>query len=85
MWWGHQIPVWYNKNNGEIYCEVTAPKDIEAVGTDPMYLIHGFGAVSFSTMGWPDKTEDLKKYFPTDFLSTAADIIFFWVARMIMA
>lgn len=87
LWWGHQIPVWYNKNNDEVYCEIEAPKDIENWEQDPDVLDTWFSSWlwPFSTMGWPDKTEDLKKFFPTDFLSTAADIIFFWVARMIMA
>lgn len=87
LWWGHQIPVWYNKNNGEIYCEVNPPADIENWEQDPDVLDTWFSSWlwPFSTMGWPEETEDLKKYFPTDFLSTAADIIFFWVARMIMA
>lgn len=87
LWWGHQIPVWYNKNNNEVYCEVEPPKDIENWEQDPDVLDTWFSSWlwPFTTMGWPDNTEDLKKYFPTDFLSTAADIIFFWVARMIMA
>lgn len=87
LWWGHQIPVWYNKNNGEIYCEVNPPADIENWEQDPDVLDTWFSSWlwPFSTMGWPEKTDDLKKFFPTDFLSTAADIIFFWVARMIMA
>lgn len=87
LWWGHQIPVWYNKSNGDIYCEVEPPKDIENWEQDPDVLDTWFSSWlwPFSTMGWPDETADLKKYFPTDFLSTAADIIFFWVARMIMA
>ncbi len=87
LWWGHQIPVWYNKNNGEIYCEVNPPADIENWEQDPDVLDTWFSSWlwPFSTMGWPEETPDLKKYFPTDFLSTAADIIFFWVARMIMA
>lgn len=87
LWWGHQIPVWYNKNNGEIYCEVNPPADIENWEQDLDVLDTWFSSWlwPFSTMGWPEETADLKKYFPTDFLSTAADIIFFWVARMIMA
>lgn len=87
LWWGHQIPVWYNKNNGDIYCEIEPPKYIMNWEQDPDVLDTWFSSWlwPFSTMGWPDDTEDLKKYFPTDFLSTAADIIFFWVARMIMA
>lgn len=87
LWWGHQIPVWYNKNNNEIYCEYDPPEDIENWEQDPDVLDTWFSSWlwPFSTMGWPKNTDDLKKYFPTDFLSTAADIIFFWVARMIMA
>ncbi|MCI0715587.1 MAG: valine--tRNA ligase [Chlorobi bacterium] len=87
LWWGHQIPVWYNKSSGEIYCEIEAPKDIENWEQDPDVLDTWFSSWlwPFSTMGWPDETEDLKKFFPTDFLSTAPEIIFFWVARMIMA
>jgi len=87
LWWGHQIPVWYNRNNSEVYCEVEPPKDIENWEQDPDVLDTWFSSWlwPFSTMGWPEKTDDLKKFFPTDFLSTAPDIIFFWVARMIMA
>jgi valyl-tRNA synthetase len=87
LWWGHQIPVWYNKTNGEIYCEIEPPKDIENWEQDPDVLDTWFSSWlwPFSTMGWPDETADLKKFFPTDLLSTAPDIIFFWVARMIMA
>ena len=87
LWWGHQIPVWYNKSNDEIYCEVEQPKDIENWEQDPDVLDTWFSSWlwPFTTMGWPDDTEDLKKYYPTDLLSTAPDIIFFWVARMIMA
>lgn len=87
LWWGHQIPVWYNKNNGEIYCETQPPIDPENWEQDPDVLDTWFSSWlwPFTTMGWPKQTEDLKKFFPTDFLSTAPDIIFFWVARMIMA
>jgi valyl-tRNA synthetase len=87
LWWGHQIPVWYNKNNGEMYCEILPPEDIENWEQDPDVLDTWFSSWlwPFTTMGWPDETEDLKKFFPTDFLSTGPDIIFFWVARMIMA
>ncbi len=87
LWWGHQIPVWYNKHTGEKYCEIEDPKDIENWEQDSDVLDTWFSSWlwPFSTMGWPDDTEDLKKFFPTDLLSTAPDIIFFWVARMIMA
>ncbi|RPI15003.1 MAG: valine--tRNA ligase [Ignavibacteriae bacterium] len=87
LWWGHQIPVWYNKKNGEMYCEIEPPEDIENWEQDPDVLDTWFSSWlwPFTTMGWPDDTEDLKKFYPTDFLSTGPDIIFFWVARMIMA
>jgi len=87
LWWGHQIPVWYNKNNDSIYCEIEPPKDTENWEQDPDVLDTWFSSWlwPFSTMGWPDETEDLKKFFPTNLLSTGPDIIFFWVARMIMA
>lgn len=87
LWWGHQIPVWYNKHDGSKYCEVDPPADIENWEQDPDVLDTWFSSWlwPFSTMGWPDETKDLKIFYPTDFLSTAPDIIFFWVARMIMA
>ncbi len=87
LWWGHQIPVWYHKTNGDLYCEVEPPKDLENWEQDPDVLDTWFSSWlwPFSTMGWPDETDDLKKFYPTDLLSTAPDIIFFWVARMIMA
>jgi valyl-tRNA synthetase len=87
LWWGHQIPVWYNKKDGSRYCEVDPPRDIENWEQDPDVLDTWFSSWlwPFSTMGWPDETRDLKVFYPTDFLSTAPDIIFFWVARMIMA
>ena len=87
LWWGHQIPVWYNKQNNEIYCGTEPPKDVDNWDQDPDVLDTWFSSWlwPFTTMGWPEETEDLKKFYPTDFLSTAPDIIFFWVARMIMA
>jgi valyl-tRNA synthetase len=87
LWWGHQIPVWYNKKNGERYCEEEPPADIENWEQDPDVLDTWFSSWlwPFSTMGWPNETDDLKKFYPTNFLSTAPDIIFFWVARMVMA
>jgi len=88
LWWGHQIPVWYNKKSGEIYCEINPPSDTENWEQDSDVLDTWFSSWlwPFSTMGWPDDIDkDMKLYFPTDLLSTAPDIIFFWVARMIMA
>ncbi|WP_332678159.1 valine--tRNA ligase [Brevundimonas sp.] len=95
LWWGHRIPAWYGPN-GEIYVAETeadareqamADYDSEVVLTqDEDVLDTWFSSAlwPFSTMGWPDKTEDLRRFYPTSDLVTAADIIFFWVARMMM-
>lgn len=87
LWWGHRIPVWYHKKTGEIYCDLQAPKDIENWKQDPDVLDTWFSSWlwPFATMGWPEKTDTLKKFYPTTDLVTGPDIIFFWVARMIMA
>jgi valyl-tRNA synthetase len=87
LWWGHRIPVWYKKGTGEIFCGLEAPKDIENWTQDPDVLDTWFSSWlwPFATMGWPDKTDTLKKFYPTTDLVTGPDIIFFWVARMIMA
>ena len=98
IWYGHRIPVWYKKtikneelgiNNGgtEIYCGINPPIDIENWDQDPDTLDTWFssGLWTFSTLGWPDmNSKDLKTYHPTDILETGYDIIFFWVARMIL-
>jgi valyl-tRNA synthetase len=95
LWWGHRIPAWYGPN-GEIYVAETeedareqalADYDSEVVLTqDEDVLDTWFSSAlwPFSTMGWPEKTEDLERFYPTSDLVTAADIIFFWVARMMM-
>ncbi|QEA32184.1 valine--tRNA ligase [Secundilactobacillus malefermentans] len=86
LWWGHQIPAWYNKKTGEAYVGETAPKDIENWDQDKDVLDTWFSSAlwPFSTMGWPNTdAEDYKRYFPTDTLVTGYDIIFFWVSRMI--
>ncbi|MNI21072.1 Valine--tRNA ligase [compost metagenome] len=95
LWWGHRIPAWYGPN-GEIYVAETeedareqamSDYDSEVVLTqDEDVLDTWFSSAlwPFSTMGWPDKTEDLQRFYPTSDLVTAADIIFFWVARMMM-
>jgi valyl-tRNA synthetase len=90
LWWGHQIPVWYDAE-GNQYC---APSEAEAqamapgktLTRDPDVLDTWFssGLWPIGTLGWPEPTEELKKYFPTDVLVTGFDIIFFWVARMMM-
>ncbi|HMQ67866.1 MAG TPA: valine--tRNA ligase [Ignavibacteria bacterium] len=92
LWWGHQIPIWYHNETNEIYCETEPPADIENWRQDEDVLDTWFSSWLWplSVFGWEnnenDKTnEDLKYYYPTDFLSTAPEIIFLWVARMIMA
>jgi len=83
IWYGHQIPVWYK--NDQIYCGTEAPKEDGWV-QDPDTLDTWFssGLWTFSTLGWPEKTKDLETYHPTDILETGYDILFFWVARMIL-
>ena len=85
LWWGHRIPAYTNKKTGELVVSVNPPEDIENYEQDPDVLDTWFssGLWPFSTLGWPNETEDLKRYFPTSTLVTAYDIIFFWVSRMI--
>jgi valyl-tRNA synthetase len=95
LWWGHQIPAWYGPD-GEIFVEETesearaaAKKHYRrevALRRDEDVLDTWFSSAlwPFSTMGWPDKTPELKRYYPTSVLVTGFDIIFFWVARMMM-
>ena len=84
LWWGHQIPAWYNEA-GEMYVGEEAPEG-EGWVQDEDVLDTWFSSAlwPFSTMGWPDeKAEDFQRYFPTSTLVTGYDIIFFWVSRMI--
>ena len=87
LWWGHRIPAWTNKVTGEIYVGETDPEDPENWIQDEDVLDTWFSSAlwPFSTLGWPENTEDLQRYFPTDVLVTGYDIIFFWVARMIFS
>jgi valyl-tRNA synthetase len=95
LWWGHRIPVWYRKGEGEgstdrntgIWVDVDPPKDPENWEQDPDVLDTWFSSWlwPFATMGWPKETGTLKRFYPTTDLVTGPDIIFFWVARMIMA
>ena len=84
LWWGHQIPVWYKDE--EIYCGINAPKEDGWV-QDEDVLDTWFSSWIWplATLGWPNKTKDLDKFYPTQDLVTGPDIIFFWVARMIMS
>lgn len=87
IWFGHRIPVWYHKETKEIYCDIEAPKDIENWYQDEDTLDTWFssGLWTFSILGWPDlNSKDFLKYHPTNVLETGYDIIFFWVARMIL-
>lgn len=85
LWWGHRIPAYYNKKTGDVIVSVEPPKDIENYEQDSDVLDTWFssGLWPFSTLGWPHKTKELERYFPTSILVTAYDIIFFWVSRMI--
>lgn len=95
LWWGHQIPVWYGPD-GHFFVEENV--DLAQVEADKYYGKHvdlvqdqdvfdtwfSSGIWPFSTLGWPDNTAELKRYYPTNVLVTGFDIIFFWVARMVM-
>ena len=90
LWWGHRIPAWYDAD-GKIYVAETEDDALAQAGGKPLtqdedVLDTWFSSAlwPFSTMGWPEKTEDLARFYPTSDLVTAADIIFFWVARMMM-
>ncbi len=91
IWWGHQIPVYYCENCGKENVSEDSPGKCESCGgenlrQDEDVLDTWFSSAlwPFATLGWPDETEDLKYFYPTNLLVTAHDIIFFWVARMIM-
>jgi valyl-tRNA synthetase len=83
LWWGHQIPVWYR--DGETYVGTTPPEG-EGWERDPDVLDTWFSSAlwPFATLGWPHDTPELRSFYPTDVLSTARDILFLWVARMVM-
>jgi valyl-tRNA synthetase len=91
LWWGHRIPVWYCGNGHEFAARVDPTRCPTCGATeltqDPDVLDTWFSSWlwPFSTMGWPEDTATLRRFYPTDALVTAADIIFFWVARMVMA
>lgn len=87
LWWGHRIPAWYNEN-GEIWVgrEDAPPDDGHTWTQDPDVLDTWFssGLWPFSTLGWPQESEDVQRFYPTSVMETGYDILFFWVARMIM-
>lgn len=91
LWWGHRIPVWYCKDCDHLTVSVETPSVCGACGSaaitqDPDVLDTWFssGLWPHSALGWPEETEDLKYFYPTSVMETGYDIIFFWVARMIM-
>ena len=85
LWWGHRIPVWYGPN-GEVLVLGADEKAPDGYVQDPDVLDTWFSSAlwPFSTLGWPDKTPDLAKFYPTSVLVTGYDILFFWVARMML-
>jgi valyl-tRNA synthetase len=90
LWWGHQLPVWYCDRCEETYVAERAPEHCGACGgpvrRDPDVLDTWFSSAlwPFATLGWPEETPQLRAFYPTDVLSTARDILFLWVARMVM-
>jgi valyl-tRNA synthetase len=91
LWWGHRIPVWYCSGCGEMIVSRTDPTSCPKCGSnkleqDPDVLDTWFssGLWPFSSLGWPEETPDYKYFYPTSVLETGYDILFFWVARMIM-
>lgn len=92
LWWGHRIPVWYCEDCGEVIVASKGPDKCTKCGSsnlkqDEDVLDTWFSSAlwPFSTLGWPDKTEDLEYFYPTNTLVTGYDIIFFWVARMVFS
>jgi valyl-tRNA synthetase len=91
LWWGHRIPVWYCDACEETWVAEEPPERCGAcedeIRQDPDVLDTWFSSAlwPFATLGWPDETPELRAFYPTDFLTTARDILFLWVARMIMA
>jgi valyl-tRNA synthetase len=91
LWWGHRIPVWYCQKCGELTVAVDEPSTCGRCGSkdivqDPDVLDTWFSSALWphSALGWPDDTEDLRYFYPTSVMETGYDILFFWVARMIM-
>ncbi len=85
LWWGHRIPIWYGPND-EVVCVGPDEEPPAGYTQDPDVLDTWFSSAlwPFSTMGWPDTSPELEKFYPTSVLVTAYDILFFWVARMMM-
>ncbi len=91
LWWGHRIPVWYCRDCNEMTASIDEPRACQSCGSnrveqDPDVLDTWFSSAlwTHSTLGWPEDTEDLRYFYPTTVMETAYDILFFWVARMIV-
>ena len=91
IWWGHRIPAWYCQECGEVMVFMEAPKECQSCKSDNLQqetdvLDTWFSSAlwPFSTLGWPDQTDELTTFYPTSVLVTGFDILFFWVARMMM-
>ncbi len=97
LWWGHRIPVWYVNGEQETFIVAHSEEEAQAIAReqygddvsleqDPDVLDTWFSSAlwPFSTLGWPEQTEDLRRFYPTDVMETGYDILFFWVARMAM-
>ncbi len=93
LWWGHRIPVWYAED-GTMFISVNRPTADQCKGYDPETLVQDEDVLDtwfsswlwpFSTLGWPNSDDDMKAFYPTKVLSTGSEIIFLWVARMVMA
>lgn len=86
IWWGHRLPVWYRARDGqeETRVSLTKPGPSWTQDTDTLDTWFSSGLWTFATLGWPKNTSDLKRYHPTNVMETGWDILFFWVARMIM-
>lgn len=82
IWYGHRVPVWYK--DGDLKVSKESPGDVWEQDSDTLDTWFSSGLWTFSTLGWPEKTDDLETYHPTTVLETGYDIIFFWVARMIL-
>jgi len=92
LWWGHRIPVWYCADCGKMTVQRQDPEVCQHCGSgriqqdeDVLDTWFSSGLWPFSTLGWPDETDDLKYFYPTSVMETGYDILFFWVARMIMS
>ncbi len=81
LWWGHRIPAWYK--NDEVLVQVECPGEGWVQDEDVLDTWFSSALWPFSTLGWPEETEDFKRYYPTNCLVTGYDIIFFWVSRML--